>query len=400
MLSVLSSAVKMIGAGLVISDDREEDGVGPRDDFLRTETFAKGESKSAGILVRRGLGLGPESVRVRTDPLERCAMRLMMVGVEGAEAGAREELDEDAEDGGRVMVAAAGLAGLLCLGRVGDERRVGDVVRDAFAFGVFLSGVDGEDGLTLMADVRFTCSALRCGRGLIARVVFSPDLGRSRSIGLPFSSFCSSEVLRRRRVPARAGGDGPRFSFALSIYKDLGLYFGSAEVVVRELRGRRVDARFALILGLIVLGDDCSSEEVPPLGLGKPESLRVFFVTLLASGEAVFSRLTVAALSADGGPGGTRLLRFDTVLSFVFFPFSFSPAESLCIASARALPMEEKLRDFNEARVMGLLRCGSPVASVGIVVVVVVRVYRSGSSSERRVCERVYRVFGPRLRWT
>lgn len=386
MLSVLSSAVKMIGVGLVMSEEREEDGVGPRDDFLRTETFAKGESW--GILVRRGLGAGPESVLRRTDPLERCAMRLTAVGVEGAEPGARDEPDEDADDGGRVIVAAAGLAVLLCLGRVGDgTRAVGEDVLDVFVLDVFLSGVEGGEGVTLIADVRLTCSALRCGRGLIARVVLSADLARSSSLDLPFSSFSSSDVLlRRRRVPARAGGDGPCFSVADSMSWDFGLYLGNAEPGPRVLRGRRDDARFTPILGLIVLVADCSSEDVPPLGLGNPDNLRAFLDMVFASGEAALSFLAAAALSVDEGAGGTRLLRFETAESFTFFPFSFSPLGSLlslCMASARAFPIEEKLRDFSEARVMGRVRCGSPVASAGIVDVVV-RVYRSDCGSERR----------------
>lgn len=151
------------------------------------------------------------------------------------------------------------------------------------------------------------------------------------------------------------------------------------------LRGRRDDARFTPILGLIVLGADCSSEDVPPPGLGSPDSLRVCLDILFASSGTILSVLT-AALSVDEGAGSTRLLRFEAAVSFTFFPFPFSSLGSLlslCMASASAFPIEEKLRDFSEALVTGRVRCGSPVEASAGIVVAVVGVYMSGSSSER-----------------
>lgn len=155
MLSTLLSAVRMIGVGLVMVDGvREEDGV-EFFDRLRIETFANGESgwpgAGIGMLVRSGLGAFGS---LRRMVLARLAIRRTIVGVDGTLLGARDELLDDAEDGGRVMVGAAGFVALVCLPRVGDGTRVGDAVLEAAAaFGVFFSGVEG---VTLIAAVRFT----------------------------------------------------------------------------------------------------------------------------------------------------------------------------------------------------------------------------------------------------
>lgn len=221
-----------------------------------------------------------------------------------------------------------------------------------------------------MADVRFTCSALRCGRGLIARPTLSADLGGSSRIGLPFSSLSSSESLSLRRVPARAGGDGSRLAFAASMSADLGRYLGNAEVV-SELRGRNVDERVTPRFALITLGeDDCSSEDVVPLALGSPESRRELFAEIVfVSGDAAFSLLPAAGLSTGDG-AGTRLRRLEMVLSLTFFAFSFSAADSLlslCMTSARAFPMDEKLRALMCALVLGRVRWGTPASVAGSV---------------------------------
>ena len=190
-----------------VLEGREEDGV-EFCDLLRTETFAKGDSGRPGIgmLERRGLGA---CLSFRRIVLARFVMRRTMDGVDDALFGAREESLEDADEDGRAIGAGAGFAAFVCLLRAGDGTRVGDVVRGDTPLGACFSGVAG---VTLIAEVRFTCSALRCGRGLIARPTFSAGFVRSSSKCLPFSSLSSSDMLSLRRVPARAGGEGPRFS--------------------------------------------------------------------------------------------------------------------------------------------------------------------------------------------
>ena len=80
------------------------------------------------------------------------------------------------------------------------------------------------------------------------------------------TSFSSSELLSRRRVPAREGGDDGVFVFSMST--DLGLYFGRADPEVRA-RGFKLEERVTGRFGLSPAGelDDCSSEEVNPLDL-------------------------------------------------------------------------------------------------------------------------------------
>ena len=142
-----------------------------------------------------------------------------------------------------------------------------------------------------------------------------------------------------------------------------------------DVRGRSVDARLVASLGPITLGEeDCSSEDVVPLTLGSPDNLRVPFDMVEASGVWAFSLLPTVAFSAGAGAAGTRLLLFEIALSFAFFAFSFSAAESLlslCITSARAFPIEEKLRALIEARVLGRVRWGSPPRLSSVVDIVV-----------------------------
>lgn len=207
--------------------------------------------------------------------------------------------------------------------------------------------------------------------------MFFASLGGSRfNRILPFCSLSSSESLSRRRVPARGGGEGGLFVTSTSA--DLGLYLGKAELA-SDVRGRRLDARtLAPRLGLVVTGDDdCSSEDVVPLAFGRPDNLREALVIVLASGDAAF--LADAAFSAAAREGGTTLLRLDDV-SFVFLPFSFSsfssfPLLSLCITSANAFPMDEKLSDcLIVLRVWGRERVGplalAAATSVDMMVVV------------------------------
>lgn len=206
--------------------------------------------------------------------------------------------------------------------------------------------------------------------------MFFASLGGSRFKRiLPFSSFSSSESLRRRRVPARAGGEGGLLVASTSA--DLGLYLGKAELA-SDVRGRRLDARtLPPRLGLVVTGDDCSSEDVVPLAFGSPDSLREALVIVLASGDAAF--FADATFSAAAREGGTTLLRLDDV-SFDFLTFSFSsfssfPLLSLCMTSANAFPMDEKFSDcLIVLRVWGRERVGPPAlaaaTSVDMMVVV------------------------------
>ena len=66
-----------------------------------------------------------------------------------------------------------------------------------------LTVLSGVEGLTLIAELRFTCSAPLCGRGLIA--LAAADVGETLSlkVGFGFCSFSSSSVmLNLRRTPA------------------------------------------------------------------------------------------------------------------------------------------------------------------------------------------------------
>lgn len=110
-------------------------------------------------------------------------MRCTIVGVEG-EWGVRDELEEEADEGGRAdkvpaeLAEAEALAGLAELLRLVGSR-VGDgCLLDGVAFGVGVDGLDflsGVAGRTLIAAVRLTFSAPRWGSGLIARLSFFPD---------------------------------------------------------------------------------------------------------------------------------------------------------------------------------------------------------------------------------
>lgn len=155
ILSMLLSAVKMTGGGTGAGSfcfERVGDGLSFRGWALRADMAARGDSGGP----RNGLLL------TRVEPP---AFRL--VGVEG-DWGARDELDDDADEGGRVEAALLAeedvvTADLVTRDRVGDSR-VGESCREGAARDMvdavfdFFSGVAGW---TFMAAVRFTCRALR-----------------------------------------------------------------------------------------------------------------------------------------------------------------------------------------------------------------------------------------------
>lgn len=382
MLSRLLPSVSIIGVGVVTSDDDVRDGVGLElCAFLRATASVRGESCSDENMLLRGLRLC--AFGRFASPLALSENRCIAEGVVG-EAAILEELEEEDDedrDGMDSMTGGAGAAALEAFfTRVGDAR-TGDVrMRDGLDCGVgvftFFSGVAG---LTLMAALRFTCSAPLCGRGLIARLPLLTAVGVvSLSIGLPLSSLSSSEQLNFRRRPTRTGDGGFPVDVA-SMRADLGLYLGKPDAAP-EFLGRSVFERTRVDFWLIVTGEDDSSDDVVPISLsfGSPDILRAFFVIVLVSGEELFSLVNPAATFSVvvRAPGGTRLLRLEDV-SFVFFAaFSFSPwvsFPSLCMTSASAFPTDARFSDDRiEDLVFGRGRKTRPVLAVSMVVVAVV----------------------------
>jgi len=116
---------------------------------------------------------------------------------------------------------------IVFVGRAGEV-----LLEDGVAGFTFKGGVAGE---TLIALVKLTLNAALCGRGLIGLAATFSGGERSVSGFLCsfLSSFSSSELLSRLRVPARAGEGG---FFAASMRTDFGRYFGSTEDVA-GLRG-------------------------------------------------------------------------------------------------------------------------------------------------------------------
>lgn len=180
------------------------------------------------------------------------------------------------------------------------------------------------------------------------------------------TSFSSSELLSRRRIPACAGGDGGVLTVPASIKADLGLYFGRADPA--DVRGRRLEERVRTRLGLLPTGelDDCSSEDTNPVDLGNADSLRELRVIVFTSGDTVFSFLAATAGLSVAAAAGIALLRLEDSLIFLpTFSFSLSAAPSLvslCITSARAFPTFASVREWRiELLVFGLERGRPPV---------------------------------------
>lgn len=108
-------------------------------------------------------------------------------------------------------------------------------------------------------------NAARCGRGLMGRAPLSMDEAAVGVRDFCLSSFSSSsELLNRRRVPARTvtGEGGLRCSDAV----DLGRYLGNDEAAILGFFARRVAALVRMPgLGVSPVDSDlggCSSEEV------------------------------------------------------------------------------------------------------------------------------------------
>ncbi len=85
-------------------------------------------------------------------------------------------------------------------------------------------------------------NAARCGRGLMGRAPLSADETAEGALSFCLSSFSSSsELLKRRRVPARtATGDS---DLGCSEAADLGRYLGNEEEATLPFFERRVAAR-------------------------------------------------------------------------------------------------------------------------------------------------------------
>ena len=165
------------------------------------------------------------------------------------------------------------------------------------------------------------------------------------TLSLPLSSFSSSELLSFLRTPT-CTGDGGFFEDVLSTSIDLGLYLGSPDEPVPPgfLRCNVLERPRVARWPSMVLEE--SSDDVVPRGLtlGRPDILLAGFGTAFASGDELLSLVSTPAAFSEGGcvVAGTRLPRLAAV-SFVFFDcFSLSPcpSRSLCITSARALPID------------------------------------------------------------
>jgi hypothetical protein len=165
--------------------------------------------------------------------------------------GEQGELAVDAEDGGRSWLGEDTVIVLAAfVGRDGEVVTAvfEDVLGDVFG-GLSLRGEEIElplDGVTFTAAVRLTFRGPRLGSGLIGRALFSVgDRARSIFRFAVLSSFSSSELLSRRRVPV-LGGDGAFFNGSMTAA--LGLYFGKEEDTALLFLGRNEAERVTPIV--------------------------------------------------------------------------------------------------------------------------------------------------------
>lgn len=265
------------------------------------------------------------------------------LGVRGSET--EEEVDEGGR--GRADVGAAVLTIL-----VGRE---GEILTDD---GVGFLGFDGvAGGVAVIELVKLALRAALWGRGLMGREVLS--VGGRAAMGV-CSFFSSSEVLSRRRVPALTGEGG----LAASRITDLGRYFGNAEVALRFL-GRSVEVLVGAVAWIPLGGsdalEDCSSEE----DLVYVAEIRLR-VTALESGVPVLCEGGLTSPMDARGPDGRELRALERrEVSLAFLAFLVASL-SLLMTSAKALPMEARLRDWRkELLVVGLDFAG--LESAGIV---------------------------------
>lgn len=254
-----------------------------------------------------------------------------------------KELDEEVEEGGLLLDATD----VAVVFTVFDGREGESLLPEGVA-SFDLVGVVGDRFTTLL---RLVLSAARWGSGLIGLKRFSTD--DAVSFCSFSSSFSSSEVLDRRRVPNLAGDGG---NFCASTSADFGRYFGSEEAVLGFLGRRELDPLVipaACGVGGSVDLDDCSSEDVLWM---VPDTRRR--VTVFDSG--VSALLDEGGLESPMEARGVAGFEFTALkrreeLSLAFFAFLLASLLSLFMTSAKALPTEAKFRECRmELLVVGL----------------------------------------------
>lgn len=209
---------------------------------------------------------------------------------------------------------------------------------------------DGVDGFNLegvvvgVVLVMLTLSATLCGRGLIGLETFEDgEWLYCAFFWSRFSCFSSSELLNRRRVPARTGEGG----CFVSINADFGRYFGSPEDTAGT-RGRSDEARVSPTLGGVGDStglDGCSSDN--SLLAAADIRLRVI---VFESGVATLFEVCGGGLVSpmeERGAAGLRLraLKRRELVSLAFFALLSGSRCSLFITSAKALPIEARPSD-------------------------------------------------------
>lgn len=241
-------------------------------------------------------------------------------------------LEDEAEDEGRGTEEEFWLAELVelvftaLLRRTGEPPPLGvDGLVTAVGFVIFV----GAGNVVLLLVARLW------GRGLMGREDFSAVL---LSVGVLGSGrparLSSSELLFERRLLLRTGDGGPLVvaSLALSPTIDLGLYFGSAEPIP-ELRGRRVDARVAIIgcCWSLIAPLDTDGGTVCPISSTSPPSCCIDVRLLVA----------VTVLPPSGVGGFLGALIEETLDTDMLFEWA--------LLDRRRLPIEETFEDVSAA---------------------------------------------------
>lgn len=256
-----------------------------------------------------------------------------------------KELDEEVVEGGLLLLDAVDVAVIFTV----LDGREGDSLLPEGVASFDLVGVAGGDIFTTL--LRLVLSTARWGSGLIGLERFSR--GDEAVFFCSFSSsFSSSDVLDRRRVPALTG-EGRSFCVSTSI--DFGRYFGSEETLLGFFGLRTLDALVipaACGVGGSVDLDDCSSEDVLCI---VPDTRRR--VTVFDSGvsDLLDKGGFVSPMEARGVAGLVFMALKRRELSFAFLAFLLASLLSLFMTSAKALPTEARLRDCRmELLVVGL----------------------------------------------
>lgn len=262
-----------------------------------------------------------------------------MAELDDEDEGGRGAADANDDEGRETADVEDEVLNVLA-GRVGELRlEEGVPVR-------ILVGVGGVE----VGVVFNVLSAARCGRGLIGRAPLSADEATEDVPDFRFSSFSSSsELLKRRRVPARtATGDG---GFSCSEAADFGRYLGNEEATRLVFFARRVPARVRMPdLGVLLAESTdfggCSSEVV--LAAVPDTRLRV---ETFESGVAVlvvaWDGDLVSPIDARGGDGLAWVLSRRESFAFldVLLASLLSLSLSLFMTSEKALLTEARLRD-------------------------------------------------------